>query len=64
MGHLKKRYSVMNPYKHFAAGYRFTHTTSSLHYPQINEEAEKAIKTFKNLLMRSDDIAMYWTDDI
>ena len=54
----------MNPYKHFAAGYRFTHTTSSLHYPQINEEAEKAINTIKNLLMKSDDLAMYWTDDI
>ena len=69
MGHLKKWYSVMNPhipliYKQFAAGYRFTHTPSSLHYPQIHEEAEKAMKTIENLLMKKDDLAMYWTDDI
>ena len=42
-------------YKQFAAQYGFTHTTSSPRYPQSNGEAERAVKTVKSLLKKSDD---------
>ena len=65
MGHLKKWYSVMKPYIHPFNTSTFQLDTDlpiqqaySLHYPQINKEAENAIKTIKNLLMKSDGLAM------
>ena len=42
-------------YKQFAAKYGFTHTTSSPRYPQSNGEAERAVKTVKSFLKKSDD---------
>ena len=42
-------------YKQFAAQYGFTHTTSSPRYPQNNGEAERAVKTVKSFLKKSDD---------
>ena len=42
-------------YKQFAAKYGFTHTTSSPRYPQGNGEAERAVKTVKSFLKKSDD---------
>jgi len=39
----------------FAAEYCFTHTTSSPRYPQSNGEAERAAKTVKELLKRTED---------
>ena len=42
-------------YKQFATNYGFTHTTSSPRYPQSNGEAERAVKTVKSLLKKSDD---------
>ena len=42
-------------FKQFAAKYGFTHTTSSPRYPQSNGVAERAVKTIKSLLKKSDD---------
>ena len=39
----------------FAKQYNFQHTTSSPHFPQSNEPAERAIETVKKLLSGSTD---------
>ena len=39
----------------FAKEYGFTHTTSIPRYPQVNGEAERAVKTIKGLLKKADD---------
>ena len=42
-------------YKKFAEEYGFLHTTSSPRFPQSNGEAERAVKTVKAMLKKSDD---------
>ena len=42
-------------FKQFAAQYSFTHTTSSPRYPQCNGEAERAVRTVKNIMEKSED---------
>ena len=42
-------------FSNFAMHYGFTHVTSSPKYPQANGEAERAVRTEKNLLKKSDD---------
>ena len=42
-------------YKEFAASYQFQHITSSLYYPQSNDEAERAVATVKSLLNKGVD---------
>ncbi len=39
----------------FAKQYGFTHVTSSPKYPQVNGEAERAVRTVKELLKKNDD---------
>ena len=41
--------------KEFATQYSFTHTTSSPQFPQANGAAERAVRTIKDLLKKSDD---------
>ncbi len=41
--------------KEFARNYNFTHTTSSPRYPQSNGEAERAVRTIKDVLKKSSD---------
>ena len=42
-------------YKKFTEEYGFLHTTSSSKFPQSNGEAERAVKTVKALLKKSED---------
>ena len=42
-------------FKEFATQYSFTHTTSSPQFPQANGAAERAVRTIKDLLKKSDD---------
>ena len=42
-------------FKAFATNYGFTHVTSSPMYPQSNGEAERAVRTVKNILKKNDD---------
>ena len=42
-------------FKEFAREYGFVHVTSSPHFPQSNGEAERAIRTVKNLLKKPYD---------
>ena len=42
-------------FKEFARDYQFIHITSSPKFPQSNGEAERAVKTVKNLLKKSED---------
>ena len=43
-------------FSQFAREYGFQHITSSPHFPQSNGEAERAVKTVKNLLKKSKDL--------
>ncbi|XP_046724303.1 uncharacterized protein LOC124398258 [Silurus meridionalis] len=42
-------------FRAFARGWGFDHVTSSPHFPQSNWEAERAVRTIKNLLKKSAD---------
>ena len=42
-------------FKQFAKEYGFQHKTSSPYFPQSNGEAERAVRTIKELLNKSDD---------
>ena len=42
-------------YKTFAEDYQFKHVTSSPYFPQSNGEAERAVRTIKDLLKKSGD---------
>ena len=42
-------------FKKFAEEYGFLHTTSSPKFPQSNSEAERAVKTVKAMLKKSED---------
>jgi transposase InsO family protein len=43
-------------FAHFAEEWSFVHTTSSPHYPQSNDLAEKSVQTVKRLLCKAKDI--------
>ena len=42
----------------FASSYGFQHVTSSPKYPQSNGQAERCVKTVKNLLRKSNDLCL------
>ena len=44
-----------NMFKKFSEDYNFTHTTSSPRYPASNGEAERAVRTVKEMLKKCDD---------
>ena len=48
----------------FAEEWGFTNLTSSPHYPQSNDEVERAVKTEKDLIVKSEDpyLALLSTD--
>ena len=46
---------VSKEFEEFAEKYNFKHTTSSPHFPQSNDQAERTVQTVKRLLSRSDD---------
>ena len=45
-----------NEFKIFAESYKFFHVTSSPYYPKGNGEAERAVRTLKNLLKDVKDL--------
>ena len=45
----------MASFSKFAEEWGFTHLTSSPYYPQSNGEAERAVKTVKSLITKSED---------
>ncbi len=47
------QYSVVE-FKCFAKQYGFEHKTSSPHLPQVNGEAERALRTIKEMLKKTD----------
>ena len=49
------QYYMSTTFRKFAEEYNFTHTTSSLHFPQSNNQAERTVQTVKRILTRSDD---------
>ncbi len=42
-------------FRKFAKEWGFSHTTSSLRYPQANVEAERAVRTVKDFLSKTAD---------
>ena len=44
-----------NVFSEFANTYGFNHKTSSPHFPQSNSEAERAVKTIKQILAKNTD---------
>ena len=52
-------------FSEFVKAYNFSHVTSSPHFPQSNGQAERTVRTVKNLVKQSEDPLMalltYWT---
>jgi len=46
-------------FKHIASQCGFEHKTSSPHFPQASGEAERAVKTIKQLLKKAEDVYQY-----
>jgi len=59
--HLKSIFARHGPqnssteFSNFSKKYQFVHTTSSPRFPQSNGKAERAVRTIKNLLSKSED---------
>jgi len=43
-------------FKQFVSSYQFTHVTSLPLFPQSNGEAERAVRTVKNIMTKSEDL--------